>query len=144
MYFTEEKERTAETLRPGLEFDNFKPRLESGIFNYVFWLTVHFLVLIRVSCKRESKACLMSQIFASSLAKFFLSSHPWSILLALENLKRQLFPFRERRPCSANLPSFVSLFGRSSDAGHLKTNKIHPTFFFLAFWHFLWLSKMLI
>jgi hypothetical protein len=109
MYFTEEKERTAETLRPGLEFDNFKPRLESGIFNYVFWLTVHFLVLIRVSCKRESKACLMSQIFASSLAKFFLSSHPWSILLALENLKRQLFPFRERKTvfCKFAIARFV-------------------------------------
>jgi hypothetical protein len=33
IYFT--KKRRAETLRPGLEFDNFKPRLESGTFKCI-------------------------------------------------------------------------------------------------------------
>ncbi len=36
VYFT--KKWRAETLQPGLEFDNFKPRLESGIFKCISWL----------------------------------------------------------------------------------------------------------
>jgi hypothetical protein len=36
IYFT--KKWRAETLRPGLEFDNFKPRLKSGIFKCISWL----------------------------------------------------------------------------------------------------------
>jgi hypothetical protein len=35
-YFT--KKWRAETLQPGLEFDNFKPRLKSGIFKCISWL----------------------------------------------------------------------------------------------------------
>jgi hypothetical protein len=31
-----------ETLQPGLEFDDFKPRLESGIFKCIFWLNRSF------------------------------------------------------------------------------------------------------
>jgi hypothetical protein len=36
IYFT--KTWRAETLEPGLEVDNFKPRLESGIFKCISWL----------------------------------------------------------------------------------------------------------
>ncbi len=36
IYFT--KKWRAETPQPGLEFDNFKPRLKSGIFNCISWL----------------------------------------------------------------------------------------------------------
>ncbi len=36
IYFT--KKWRAETLQPGLEFDNFKPRLKSGIFKCISWL----------------------------------------------------------------------------------------------------------
>jgi hypothetical protein len=36
IYFT--KKRRAETLQPGLEFDNFKPQLNSGIFKCICWL----------------------------------------------------------------------------------------------------------
>ncbi len=36
IYFT--KKWRAGTLQPGLEFDNFKPRLKSGIFKCISWL----------------------------------------------------------------------------------------------------------
>ncbi len=36
IYFT--NKWRAETLQPGLEFDNFKPRLQSGIFKAISWL----------------------------------------------------------------------------------------------------------
>ncbi len=36
IYFT--KKWRAEALQPGLEFDNFKPRLERSIFKYISWL----------------------------------------------------------------------------------------------------------
>ncbi len=29
-------------MQPGLEFNNFKPWLESGIFKYISWLNVVF------------------------------------------------------------------------------------------------------
>ncbi len=32
-----------ETLQPGLEFDNFKPRFKSGIFKCISWLNGLFL-----------------------------------------------------------------------------------------------------
>jgi hypothetical protein len=34
--------RRAETLQPGLEFDNFKPPLESSIFECISWLNGSF------------------------------------------------------------------------------------------------------
>jgi hypothetical protein len=38
-----------ETQQPGLEFDNFKPRRESFIFECIFWLNSSFLgVMIEV------------------------------------------------------------------------------------------------
>jgi hypothetical protein len=40
IYFT--KKWRAETPQPGLEFDNFKPRLKNGIFNCIFWLNGSF------------------------------------------------------------------------------------------------------
>ncbi len=40
-YFT--KKRRAETLQPGSEFDNFKPRLKSSIFKFISWLNGSFL-----------------------------------------------------------------------------------------------------
>jgi hypothetical protein len=40
IYFT--KKWRAETLQPGFEFDNFKPRLKSGIFKFNSWLTGSF------------------------------------------------------------------------------------------------------
>jgi hypothetical protein len=40
IYFT--KKQRAETLQRGLEFDNFKPRLESGIFKCMSWLNGSF------------------------------------------------------------------------------------------------------
>ncbi len=53
IYFT--KKWRAETLQPGLEFDNFKPRLKSGIFKCIFWLNVFlYWVMIGVFWKRES------------------------------------------------------------------------------------------
>jgi hypothetical protein len=36
------KKRRPETLQPGLEFDNFKPRLESCIFKCISWLNGSF------------------------------------------------------------------------------------------------------
>ncbi len=54
IYFT--KKWRAETLQPGLEFDNFKPRLESGIFKCIYWLNGSFLgVMIGVFWKRKSR-----------------------------------------------------------------------------------------
>jgi hypothetical protein len=41
IYFT--KKWRAETIQPGLEFDNFKPWLNSGIFKCISWLNVSFL-----------------------------------------------------------------------------------------------------
>ncbi len=38
-----QKKWRAETLQPGLEFDNFKPRLESGIFKCISWINGSFL-----------------------------------------------------------------------------------------------------
>ncbi len=40
IYFT--KKWRAETLQPGLEFDNYKPRLKIGIFKCISWLNVSF------------------------------------------------------------------------------------------------------
>ncbi len=40
IYFT--KKRRAETLQPGLDFDNFKPWLKSGIFKCISWLNGSF------------------------------------------------------------------------------------------------------
>ncbi len=40
IYFT--KKWRAETLHPGLEFDNFKPRLKSSIFKFISWLNGSF------------------------------------------------------------------------------------------------------
>jgi hypothetical protein len=54
IYFT--KKWRAETLQSGLEFDNFKPRLESGIFDCIFWLNGSFLgMMMGVFWKRESR-----------------------------------------------------------------------------------------
>ncbi len=41
--FNSTKMWRAETLQRGLEFDNFKPRLESGIFKYISSLNGSFL-----------------------------------------------------------------------------------------------------
>ncbi len=40
IYFT--KKWRGETLRPGLEFVNFKPRLESGVIKWISWLNGSF------------------------------------------------------------------------------------------------------
>jgi hypothetical protein len=40
IYFS--KKWRAETRQPGLEFDNIKPRLESGIFKCISWLNGSF------------------------------------------------------------------------------------------------------
>jgi hypothetical protein len=54
IYFT--KKLRAETLQPGLEFDNFKPLLKSGIFKGISWLNgLFFGVMIGVFWKRESR-----------------------------------------------------------------------------------------
>jgi hypothetical protein len=37
------KKWRAETLQPGLEFDNFKPQLKSGIFKCISWLKCSFI-----------------------------------------------------------------------------------------------------
>jgi hypothetical protein len=54
IYFT--KKWRAETPQPGLEFDNFKPRLRSGIFKCISWLNSLFLGAMNgVFWKRESR-----------------------------------------------------------------------------------------
>jgi hypothetical protein len=61
IYFT--KKWRAETLQPGLEFDNFKPRLKSGIFKCISWLNGSFFVDDdRGPLKEEVKTGLMARM----------------------------------------------------------------------------------
>ncbi len=52
VYFT--MKWRAETLRPGLEVEIFKPRFESGFIECIFWWTIPFFpVMVGVFWKRE-------------------------------------------------------------------------------------------
>ncbi len=53
VHFT--KKWRVETLQPGLEFDNFKPRLKICIFKYISWLNGSLFGMIGVFWKRESR-----------------------------------------------------------------------------------------
>ncbi len=66
------KKWRTETLRPGLQFADFKPQLESRIFKCISWLNGSFFLWgedLRF-LKEGVKTCLMA---------FFLSSHLWSM-----------------------------------------------------------------
>ncbi len=74
IYFT--KKWRAETRHPGLEFDNFKPRLKSGIFNRSPDWTVRFFgVDDRGFLKEGVKTYLMASMSSLNSPTFFLSSH---------------------------------------------------------------------
>ncbi len=70
IYFT--KKRRAETLQPGLEFDNFKSRLQSGIFRCISWLNSSFFRGgDRGFLKEEVKTYLMAPMLPLKLSIFF-------------------------------------------------------------------------
>ncbi len=74
IYFT--KKWRAETLQPGLEFDNFKPRLKISIFKCISWLNGLFLGRWLGFSERGSQGLSNATNFASYLANFFSpSSH---------------------------------------------------------------------
>jgi hypothetical protein len=51
IYFT--NNWTAETLKRGLEFDNFKPRLKSGIFKCISWLNRSYFLVVMIKFSEE-------------------------------------------------------------------------------------------
>jgi hypothetical protein len=69
-YFT--KKWRAETLQPGLEFDNFKPRLKSVVFKCISLLNGSFLrVMIGVFWKSEVKTFVMVPMSPLTSPTFF-------------------------------------------------------------------------
>ncbi len=69
----------SEELRPGLEFDNFKPRLKSCIFKSISWLNGSFFgVLIWVFWKRKSRPVKCRQ-FRLSTRQLLLCLHIYSL-----------------------------------------------------------------
>jgi hypothetical protein len=75
IYFTKKWWR-AQTLQPGLEFDNFKPRLESGIFKCISWLNGSvFEGDDRGFLKEGFKTFQMAPMSPLNSSNFFLSSH---------------------------------------------------------------------
>ncbi len=74
IYFT--KKRRAETIQPGLEFDNFKHRCESGIFKCISWLNGSFFGSYdRGFLKEGVKTYLMTPMSPLNSPAFSLSSH---------------------------------------------------------------------
>jgi hypothetical protein len=70
-----------ETLQHGLKFDNFKPRLKSGIFIWISWLNGSFLGDDWVFLKEEVKTYLMTPMSPLNSLTFFClhSSHLYSM-----------------------------------------------------------------
>ncbi len=77
IYFT--KKLRAKTLQPGLQFDDFKTRLKSGIFKCIYWLSGSFF---RGSWSGFSeRGCQVQSIgtnVASWIANFFFCLHIYS------------------------------------------------------------------
>jgi hypothetical protein len=71
-YFT--RKWRAETLQRGLEFANFKPRLESGIFKCITWLD-SFFFSDRGFLKEAIKTYLIALVLPLNLSTCFVSSH---------------------------------------------------------------------
>jgi hypothetical protein len=60
-----------DTLQPGLEFDNFKPRIKSGMFKCISWLYSSFLgAMIGVLWKWESEPIYWYQFCPSTRQHF--------------------------------------------------------------------------
>ncbi len=77
IYFT--KKRRAGTLQPGLKFDNFKPRLKSGIFERISWLNgSYYGGYDRSSLKERVKTYLIAPMSPFYSPILSLSSHLWS------------------------------------------------------------------
>jgi hypothetical protein len=73
IYFT--KKWRAETLQPGLEFDNFKPRLKSSIFKCISWMNSSFFGGDdRGFLKEEVNTNLMASMSPLNSPTFFLCS----------------------------------------------------------------------
>ncbi len=77
IYFT--NKWRAETLLPGLEFGNFKPWRESGIFKCVSWMNGFFLGWWLGFSERESLDLSNGANVASWLAKPFFCLHIYSL-----------------------------------------------------------------
>jgi hypothetical protein len=74
IYFT--KNKRADTLRPGLEFDKYKHRLKSCIFKSISWLYgLFFGVDDRGFVQEGVKNYLMAPMSNRNWSNFFLSSH---------------------------------------------------------------------
>ncbi len=86
IYFT--KKWRAENLQPGLVFDNFKPRLKSGIFNCISWLNGSFFGGYERGVLKELNQDLfiMAHICCS-----FTSWDYWYIISLLQSNRRKLF-----------------------------------------------------
>jgi hypothetical protein len=71
------KKWRAETLQPGLDLDNFKPRLTSGILNCISWLNSSIFGANDCSFLNDGvKAYLMATTSLLNSPTSFLSSHP--------------------------------------------------------------------
>ncbi len=77
IYLTD-KWRT-ETLQPGLESDNIKPRLICGLFKCISWLNGSFFFFLWWSVFSENGSQDLSKSPLNA-PTFFLSSHLWSIV----------------------------------------------------------------
>ncbi len=97
------KKWRAETLQPGLEFDNLKPRLKSGIFKCIFWLNGSFFGSdYRSFLKEEVKTYLTAPIYHFSNRQRFLSLHHVYSLLCYDIFTddcfiSKFFPIRENK-----------------------------------------------
>jgi hypothetical protein len=73
---SDSQRRRAETLQPGLEFDNFKPWLKSGIFKYISWLHGSFFGRDDQDFLNDGvKTYLIAPMSPLDSPTYFLSSH---------------------------------------------------------------------
>jgi hypothetical protein len=85
------KEWRAETLQRGLEFDNFKPGLESGIFKCISWLNGSFFGCDdRGFLKEVVETYLMAPMSPLNSPTFFRSSHIYSLCFEHSTLTKGL------------------------------------------------------
>jgi hypothetical protein len=113
------KKWTDEILQPGLEFDNFKPQLKSGIFNCISWLNCLFLREI-IEAFWKSQYLSNDINVVSWLPNFFLSSHlssmfctrgpcPWDKLPNSTHFKEFICCINQRKEAVFNLIYLVFL-----------------------------------
>jgi hypothetical protein len=118
IYFT--RKWRAETLQPGLEFDNFKPRLKSGIFKCISWLNGSFFGCDDPGFLKERvktyliapRSPLNSPIFFS----FFASTVYGNYII---HLRRTRFRWKIAWLCKSSPDGLCGRPGVRSQTGHV-------------------------